>query len=1393
MDRETREERQARAAVTRAILERGEASVELLDAWREARRREAEALVALGVEEAQRVLSGEVQALESDLSALEGREAESSEAAFEQVLAVGSRLRWVLWLVDVISEERLVDPLTLVEEEAEKIRAHARDLVRLDSRLRELTEGVERESDEVTRELHVGRLDRYLRGRAPPGAVGVLDEASAHWLATAESFQIESDLRLPHAEPGPSPGGAPRVDLTRLRNERERHTASCAGALERCTAGEVAEFAHTAIVDLLDHGSTLLAEGEGTLPESRLQGLALLCEQIDTLLGVLGSWPERLRRSGDLDEEDRRRLRQELRQVAKMRRQTRSASTEARVSQRMERLLGRRGVHLLENLILVLILSLLGLVFFEWRLPEDGPAAASWYDGGLAIGVFTEMVAHEAIRYFNFVDLGFCIVFQVDFFLRWALAAWGLSYFLRHFFFESLPALPYGFIVAHPGAMEEARAVILVRLVRLRRVLSLRALVMVFLRAFRVIAFFSRGLDRAIEKFRPVLDRDIVLFDPDPTGDTPESPLRRRAMGLVSRRVRVANDIYGAMEWDERAERMRRHGAMLGAEGKVAAALDLPYRRGLRELEGEVHIERVIHDLLDCDVTQVLGVVGRDGVQRIARWLHFFDTPILRGLPVFRRLVSSARLPNPADAVAAAAHAVGQLLQQAIGLLRFWGDLSGITTGPQVLDRVGTAIVTASKRPAMRLITVGGMFLLVEVLAAPFPWLEFVAQKLFRILGLPILILGSVCLVFLLVGRWFKRISGEALDLYIRTADAQFYPLIKAWKFLRHEDDLAYLYRSVLQSEYRLRGQGDIRDEEWLEFLAEPIRERGRFMPGARRVDDFRFAEFVDDSAVVSLLYRDFLDGPVLHRSDDKASRQILGNLSVQSVRTQTLQMSLREVRKLERLDLDRGSILTLGPYFWFRFITESLAIETAKLIMEYSATCIPRDQLHLASDGARERFDRFLSDHRERVEAARLRRQGRGEPRLGDSLTVADFTALDFLGPTPRGDARIEERYGPEVLDALRRDRRAVVREVFGTQPYHLLPRHQRTVNPYRIYRRYLGGARFLLLPVIAILALARLGLVGVSQVRDLVDEVLGRRRGRRIRFSRIAGFDVAVRKINRMRKPLFIEALRVRAAIDVEYLGLRQPGRLRDEGIVTYAEDLDSIGAVESERRPIEELRRSMQRDLGRLRSYLADRGWWGDGLDRLLGELDPTGELRRKRAEVVRAVITAYVTDHDGLRSTLTARERSRSFVEAAVGEKRRTFLVWLWDLAAYGLLRFLPSQRRRRRIFREYVRLDPRLRALSPVVRRRARIRFLRASRQEERFLTLALAQLGDDRGTGEREVKEALKRAACDYRLWTRKLVTVRTIQALTVLDVQRYRDMVREVGLYDEDGSQLRG
>lgn len=1370
--KEIRSDQEIREKVFAEAWKHGSVSGDLKSSWAQAREEQASALLSRSLEEAQGLLGAELQDVETELQRLEDGAHGNREAAFRAATDLGQRLRWGLWLGDVVSAELTLDPGSNLEEELDRIEARGEDLARLDSRFEDAAVGIADRAQEERRRLLGCRLSRLVEERFPERAESALESASRRWQLAMEAFQLEARLLEEDCFEGDrSPAFCSGTDVETLARRRSDHLADCAERLTSCSAPEVAEFAHAAAADLLDNASGLLAERTTAEMRLRIPVLDVLCQQIRSFHEVLGEWDRKLGQRGVLEPELRRRFRKDVRQLARLTRHARNAETESRVHQRLVGLFGQRSVRLFENFIFVSIFAFLALVAVEWGLPEG----------------------HAWLRTIAILDLIFCVCFQIDFFTRWACSGWSFSYFLRHFFVESLPAFPYGFLFFYVEPLRElgeVRAVIIARLLRLQRLGRLRPLILLLVRVFRIIVFFVRGTDRAVERFRPLLDQDIVLFDPNPIGDAPESPLRRRALGLETRRLRYVRNFYMDLPWEERARYLRSHVTLVGAEAGVSGSLDLPHRRGLQGGSGEIQMERLIHNFLDCDVARTIGMVGRDGVRRLARWLRFLDLPGLRRAPIIRRLVPAARILNPAEAVSAAANAMGEALQGILGGLRFWGDLSGITTGPQILDRVATAMIMATKRPALRLLTVGGLFALVWCLSLPFKgFLTSVATALGKILGVPILVLGGVCLVFLLLGRWMKRIAGEALDVYLRASDAQFYPLLKARKHFRLRRDVETLFRSVLRPERALRSRDEPSDEEWVNFLSEPLAEKARFLPGSAPPTDARFQAFAGDRETIALLYRDFLDGPVLHRSDDKTSVQLLGNLVLQEVRAQTLGMGGKELRKLERLVLEGRGAFTLGPAFWFRFITESLAIETAKLIMEYNTTCIPRDQLHLATPEKRRHFEVFLAEHRGKADSTWRRFSDERRLHYGAPLTASNFTAFDFLGPSSQSDENVRLRYGDEVLEALRRDRCGVVRDIFGTRPYHLLPRNQRVFNPYRLYRKYLGGAKFLLLPIVLLVAAARLGLFSVRQVWNQVEDVLGRRRVLRSHLSRFAGFDVAVRKINRMRKPFFMEALRLRAEIDVAYLGLRLPGQERDDDAVTYRDHLDFIGALESERRPLEELRNRAVRDLRRFRIFLADRGWLGPGLEELLDQLDPSGELRSHRSEVLRALVTAYITDHACLRSVLTAPEWAREFVETALRGPGDTLGRRLEVFVLCDLMAFLPRNLRRRRLFRAYAELDPSVKSLARRDRRRLLRKFLQAGAEDERMLDIALRGLRHESQVGEDSILAALKETALEYSLWTRKLITVRTIQTITVLDVESYREMVWEIGGYADDNA----
>jgi hypothetical protein len=431
-----------------------------------------------------------------------------------------------------------------------------------------------------------------------------------------------------------------------------------------------------------------------------------------------------------------------------------------------------------------------------------------------------------------------------------------------------------------------------------------------------------------------------------------------------------------------------------------------------------------------------------------------------------------------------------------------------------------------------------------------------------------------------------------------------------------------------------------------------------------------------------------------------------------------------------------------------------------------------------LASPGRRRRFEEFLAARRGPWECCRERRAGTTLGRLELPVVAGDITALHFLGASPARDEAVRRRYGDEVLRCLRRDRRGVVRDIFGTRPYHLLPRSRRAFNPYRLYQRYLSGFRVFFCPVLWVVWGLRLAGRTLSELAHLVLDVLGKDGPAREQPSREAGFDVAVRKINRMRKPFFLEALRLRAAVDVEYLGLRIPGVERQEAMPTFEADLELAGALASERRPIEALRAAAEKHVGEVHELLAARGWLGDRLARWLESLDPSGTLVSRRGEILRAMVTAYVTDHESLRSRITAPERARELCERWLEGRESLLRIALLGVAAPVLWLF-PSVRRRRRALEAYLSSPDELRGLPRSLRRRLWRALLVAPAE-----SLGLLELAAPDRCSQEQLAAALAAVAADHAAWTRKIVMVRAVQAVAVLDLESYRDLVWELGDY---------
>jgi len=142
---------------------------------------------------------------------------------------------------------------------------------------------------------------------------------------------------------------------------------------------------------------------------------------------------------------------------------------------------------------------------------------------------------------------------------------------------------------------------------------------------------------------------------------------------------------------------------------------------------------------------------------------------------------------------------------------------------------------------------------------------------------------------------------------------------------------------------------------------------------------------------------------------------------------------------------------------------------------------------------------------------------------------------------------------------------------------------------------------------------------------------------------------FEVARRKIHRMRKPLFMECLRMRADFDPEYLGIVPPGPnrgVREAEVVQIEEDLALIGAEPSVRREFRDLASRRRRQMLDFRRLLCELG------------------IEAYSAEAMRAMAIAYAIDYQKY-----IKENLEGHAKQMVGMLPSTFLGYNPDLFTY----------------------------------------------------------------------------------------------------------------------------
>jgi len=967
-------------------------------------------------------------------------------------------------------------------------------------------------------------------------------------------------------------------------------------------------------------------------------------------------------------------------------RRLRAEAQERDLEARLEARFGRRNVRIFERTVLAMTVLVLVL---------------------LAVEAFLDLPP-RALLWFAAVDTLACAFFLWDVAIRLLHVSGRARWFLRHFFVDVLPSIPFALLLLKPTALDSIYALRALRLARLRPLV----------RIVRAFGFLSRGVDRLVRGHGRALNRDIVLY---PTRE--ERAEMKPRDGPAARLLRLEARVRE--RW---LELLRTAG---GVAEEVAsariAALEEARRRGHLRHRLATHDDETPHDVIAEDVLRKLErftageatALGPDLVARLARIARVLSLPPLRWFPIIRRYVPRLAEETPeAPAVAAAARSAARELRRLHGRWLWFADLHGTITPAQFVDRVGTALMKVSIRPAYRLVLFALIVLVFRVLleVSGLSWLDHLAQAIFRFAG----ILGSICMATLAVGWWLKRTAGEATAFFEQAARAQYLSLTETFRGRTLDRDAKVLDARVLAPERLLnQEEGGRGGEELAAQLREGLVAAGPSGPAGERV---------------LLLCRDALDGGPFTDSDTRTTSQLLGNPALRNLRTMSRRFSPRDLKQLGKLDLERPTALLRGPYFWFRLMCRAVAHGVARLLVDYNRRALPLPQLAGASAEEAARYRAWLDTS----EVAEIR------PDLVRYATT-HFTALHFLDDDDRRDAEVAERFGPDVLARLRRDRRLLFRRVFGTYPVGKLPRDDRVLNPFRLYQRWFAGGRALVLPLfMAWAALRRVGEF-FGWLRRCVREL----RGPSVKVDMVAAegadFAAALRKIARARGPVAEAALRLRIRLDVEYLGVRLPGTqesgLEGRDVASDLRFLDAAAELEME---VEGERGRAERDMRRLLALV------------------PAAPSR----EHLRAAACAYHADLDGVRSLLSAKEILAEVAARAVREP------------------LLPASRPR-----------PKLQALFRRYWKAHGEGDLRARRAVWRAIALdvdgAAAALVAWAGPGARERGERVLADLLRHpERITEMLVTLRAVQTLSLTDILLYREHVYRLGRYAESGDE---
>jgi hypothetical protein len=1153
-------------------------------------------------------------------------------------------------------------------------------------------------------------------------------EAAADWKATVEkredeanrgslfddllgTAQLEADIR--------NRGLLEPAALTPLRELRDNLRDDLSADLEKEKPDNRTLDRWTRLIaDQCDHILTTVDDLDPNIA----------AEQIRSTL-ILSGWY--------LKKVDRRRN-NGTRHLKRRHRRLRAEEQERQLQGSLESRFGRKFTGTMERLVLVLICLVLGLMIAEWTMP----------------------LAKETIYRFAIVDAAACAVFLAEFGLKLALVKGRGRWFVRHFFVDFVPSIPFGLLTAGlANSGDVVRAGRVVRFARLPRFVRYVRILRPIVRIARALGLVARGIDRLVRRYGHVLNCNVILHPTQREQELFEQERREAARNLQELR-QLLRDAWSRM-FAEASPEDRLFVANTRIEGMqhTLNRRTIQFEESSRATSGtrDIPAEALLDRMESLEPSLVEPALGEPMMMQLARIIRILSVAPLRWLPIIRQCIpAQASLMSEADVVSTTSRRVARFLRKFHDAWFWLTDLYGTVTPSQFIDRVGGILVKSSSRPAYRLLLFGGFLILTEATLSivEIDALEPLRAFLKRFLGTTVLVLGGVCLFVLGLGWWLQRVAREATDFYDKSVQAQFLHLMDSVRPKYLERDAAVLYERVLAADWPTDDPRS--DAERIKVLCQRL--RNAMFPSRRNPDndDAILAELPFVSRL-ELLYHDWLDGAMFTKSDTRTTNQLLGNTALSQLMLTSDRISKKDTKQLAQVDLENQKSLLNGPYLWFHFIAQSVSHSVARLLVDYNRRAIPSHELLHCSEAQKNSFTHWLNTDPD----FQLDNDAILEPTDSNSgYVTTSFTALHFLDPDPQRDQAVEEHFGPEVVARVRGDRSLLIRRTFGTLPLHLRPRSERVVNLYAAYEAWIAGGRMFLVPWFLFVALCSLLVRLIGWIYQSVQEIRHPERRKAPIDAAQADFRVAVRKVNRVRGPVAERCVRLRAIFDPAWLGIALPG---EQSTLLGTADADTDIAflrlgpatqrkIESEKRRCLSGMRWLEHSLedGLMERIAAQRGLATDAFN---------------SRQHLRAASIAVHADLNGVRAHL--------FAEPMLAEILHT-------------TRAKPSLRDRvsprfalRAAFSRYWKTTE----MTELTAERSAWKAVLNNESGAAAALIAWDTFGEGvEQEGERRLGEILQHPG---RI-TEQLLTLRMIETLTVLDVLHYREHIFKLGQYDE-------